>query len=400
MPAFTRDNKPIRTYYDKLIPIVSTAVSADNRWITIGDQAGGVTVYDAKEGTPALGRLDSPASGSTSAIDADYANKLIVAGGHDRRFRVIDYGNTLTIKHFDFAGAPVQAIRLLGSHAFIGDSRGNVAKADLGSGKIVRSYFGHSGRVRSIEIFQNRLISTDRSGFVCVFDVDTEQLLYRLRIPAPAYGVCLDVHRENIYSGGNDGAIYCWDINSGQLLGRFALNRSVPRSLNVCGERMVSVGIRGDLRVFDMDKQEQTLAIDIDCSAWQRWGCMNVSGTRIMTCGSDGVMRFFCTDSGVELAQGMHMPNGFLWIGGDKGVAEPDWFWSDRTDLLDVVARQGEKIDVLAADDEESRAFLLERNSKRTMATVGFFPGLEARNPISESLGQQVPLRRLQGPKG
>lgn len=398
MPSFTRDNKPKRTYFDRLIPIVSTAVSTDNRWITVGDQAGGITVYDAKEGTPVFDRLDGSANGSVSAIDADQENKLIVAGSHDHTFRVVDYSNALNVNQFKFSDAPVQAIRLVGSHAYIGDCRGNVAKADLGSGAIVQSFFGHSGRVRSIELFQDKLISIDQSGVICVFDADTEHLLHRFHVAAPAYGACLDARRGYLYAGSNDGNLHCWEIQSGRLLGRYALNRSVPRSLTICGERLVSMGLRGDLRVFDLEKQEQTLAVAIDSSAWQRWGCMNVSGTRIMSCGSDGIMRFFCSDSGVELAQGMHMPSGFLWIGGDQGVAEPDWFWTDRTDLVEVVARQGEAVDLLAADDEESQALLLERNSKRTMATVGFFPKTEIRQPTPDSLAHQIPIRRLRGP--
>ena len=398
MLAVTRNNVPARSYYDRLIPIVSAAVSADSRWITIGDQAGGITIYDAKEGMPVLGRLDSPESGSTSAIDTDFANKIVVAGGRNGQLRVISYGDAPTTNQFDFGGA-VQAVRLVGEQAFLGNTQGALARTDIRTGRIVQSYEGHKGRIRRIEVYQDKLLSIDHFGAVCVFDVETARLLFRFFVKTEAYAACFDHVRQHIYAGGADGAAHCWDLDSGRKLARFPLNRSAPRSLTASGDQLVSTGLRGDVRIFDLAAQELTLAIQVESRAWLRWGCTNVSATRIMTGGADGIMRFFCASTGAELAQGMHLPRGYLWVGGDLSAGDPEWFWTDRTDLLDAVAQQADNVDVLAADSEERRTFLMERNSARTMAMVGFYPGLEERKTLCSG-AQTAATPRLQGPKG
>ena len=399
----SRDNVPVRTYIDRLIPIVSAQVSPDERFITIGDQAGGITVYDAVEGHRKRERVEFSEAGAISVVDASHADRIVVAGGHDGKLRVIRYadtGDTNDIGSIDGGGGRVQAACLLGTQVCFGNDAGLVTRVDIETGEPVQRYAGHSGLVRSIVQHRDLLITTDQSGVICVFDYATAALLQRFQIDDTAYRVCLDEVGTRLYAGTRSGAIACWDLMSGELVDEFALNRSVPRSMHIRGTLMLSLGLCGDLRLYDLADKKLKMSVDIPGPSWQRYGYLNSSGTRAMTCGADGVMRFFCTTTGIERACGLHAPKGFLWFGNDSEGEKPEWLWTDQDDALDVVIERGDAAEVLPRDSAERQAFLLERNSKRTMAQVGLFPGLDERETKGATLDTPLITRRLTGPDG
>ena len=398
MHVVSREGRPIRSYYDRLIPIVSAAVSGDGRWITIGDQAGGITVYDTAEGVRALERIDCPDSGSTSAVDTDSANGLIVAGGRDGRFRVVDYSGEPELRHFRFGESPVQAVRLVDGWAYVGNGRGLLGAFEPATGKLLQQYPGHSGNIRQIVAYRDRVASIDHGGSVCVFDRHSGRLIRRHRVPGTAYSLCIDELNERLYAGARNGEVYGWELDTGNYIARMPLNRSTPRSLTIAGNHLVSAGLNGDVKVMELDSGRTAFSVTVDSDAWTRFGCLNAAGDRLLTCGADGVMRFFCTGSGSEVAQGLHMPHGYLWTANGADAAEPEWVWTDRSDLLDVVAHEGSDSEILNADSEERLSFLLERNSRRTMGRVGFVPGIAPAAGDHASISGNVPIPKLTGP--
>ena len=392
----TRQNRPVRTYYDRLIPIVSAMVSPDERWITVGDQAGGVTVYDTKEGCRAQERIEMSELGAVSVVDAD--GNTVIAGGHDGALRVIHLDRAAEVRRLDCGGDAVQAACLANGHAYVGSSDGFLAALDLDTGKPIQRFQGHSARIRSTLVYDGRLITTDQLGGLCIFDISSSTLLHRLQLSGIAYRACLDKARGRIYSGGSGGRIVGWDLDTGALVDEILINRSEPRYLQIRGDTLVSLGLDGDLRVFDMAERRSTLTIDIPGPGWQRFAYLNKGRTRLMTAGADGVMRFYCARSGALRAQGLHLARGHCWFGHESDGARADWLWTDQEQSLDIVASCGEDVEVLAPESDERKAFLLERNSKRTMSFVGMAGQDEPQTSGSTAAIASVP-RRLTGPE-
>ena len=75
--------------------------------------------------------------------------------------------------------------------------------------------------------------------------------------------------------------------------------------------------------------------------SWQRFVRVSSAGDRIVTCGADGIIRFWCASAAAEVGRGYHMAYGTLWVANDEAGGSPRWFCGSRTDLLTMPIAAG-----------------------------------------------------------
>jgi WD40 repeat protein len=182
----------IRTFKDKDTDFGVLAISPDGRHLTSYSSGDSLKLLDADNGrvirTLALGDLASP---SSVAFSPD--GKRLLAAGLDM-LRLWDLGSGKLLRTFhggneNFIGATISIFEGAGSVAFSSDGRRLLSGSeyavklwDAATGRLLRTFEGHSGHVFSVALLpdRKRLISGSEDGTIRIWNVESGAVLATL----------------------------------------------------------------------------------------------------------------------------------------------------------------------------------------------------------------------------
>jgi len=269
--------KPQRTLVGHGGSVNAVAVSADNRRVVSGGWDGTVRVWELDSEGPS--RVLAGHDGSVNGVAVSADNRRVVSGGSDGTVRVWELdseGPSRVLAGHDGSVSGV-AVSADGNRAVSGGSDGTVRVWDLVTGTPQRTLTGHNGSVSAVAVSAdgNRAVSGSRDGTVQVWDLATGKWVVsggqRLRCwfiqlrcwflrrfrhtDCDVLGLSVSADGRRAVSGGSDGTVRMWDMDTGALRytrtgQRYDLNVDVAVSAD--GRRAVS-GVGAGMRVWDMD---------------------------------------------------------------------------------------------------------------------------------------------------
>ncbi len=87
-------------------------------------------------------------------------------------------------------------------------------------------------------------------------------------------------------------------------------------------------------------------------------------GKLLVTGSWDHSVRFWNVTSGIHLVTLHNLDQGFLWATPPDEVAKSGWFWTERTELIHVIAcdEKGGEIEAMADDDTDRNKYINAHN--------------------------------------
>lgn len=146
-----------------------------------------------------------------------------------------------------------------GKHWFIAGGDGKARLFDAATGKLTRTFVGHTdARIESVAFAPDdkRALSSGFDGSVRIWDLDTGQQVRTLvgngglRVRQAVWSP----DGSSILCGGADNLVHHWDVQKGQEVRRFVGHTSYVESVSCSpdGRRMLSAGLDGTIRLWDV----------------------------------------------------------------------------------------------------------------------------------------------------
>jgi WD40 repeat protein len=146
-----------------------------------------------------------------------------------------------------------------GKRWFIAGGDGGLRSFDAASGKIVRTFVGHTdARIESVAFARDDKLacSSGFDGTVRVWNLETGQLVKThvgnagLRVRQAVWSP----DGSSLFSGGADNIVHLWDAQKGQEVRRFVGHTGYVESVSCSpdGRRMLSTGLDGTIRLWDV----------------------------------------------------------------------------------------------------------------------------------------------------
>ncbi|MDQ4069971.1 MAG: NB-ARC domain-containing protein [Actinomycetota bacterium] len=233
----------------------------------------------------------------------------------------------------------------------------------------------HRGSVHSVEsdALGTRVVSGGDDGAVRVWDVQSGRELRQVGGPFAVKAVRIDPTGRRIVTGCSDGTVRMWDAASGDELGRLEGHggaRDFQRPVNSVGvdrygATVVSGGADGTVRIWDASTGEELRRMD-DHGTFVNSVRINPAGTRVVSGGADGTVRVWDAATGKQLQR----------MEGHGGT------WDDERPVNSVgVDRSGQRIVSGGADgtvriwDAESGEELVQANAHAGQVNSVAFDG-------------------------
>jgi WD40 repeat protein/transcriptional regulator with XRE-family HTH domain len=209
--------------YDPLIGFRSLAISPDNRFVLTGSQidfTNTLVLWDVQS-CQEVRRFDLDPDEDVTGIAFSSDGKLAITGtAYFKRIILWDVNTGHEIKRFPFENA-IGKMPIL-DVAFVPDDRTILATfatdlvlLDVGTGAIIRRYYGHSANVWSVDISTDDkyILSGANNGEVILWDFSTGEELARLQVSTqPVTSVKFSPDGNYAYFVTGDGLLVKWKI--------------------------------------------------------------------------------------------------------------------------------------------------------------------------------------------
>ena len=376
----TRSGKWRGVLADIYCPIMGASMMSDNKHLIVADEQGFVVAYDVESGSVARHQIHE-----TCVSKLRTYGTWIATGSYDGTAVVFDAESHEVIRRVSYGDTPIQAVALVG-HEFLitGNAIGAVHCHDIGSGEVVSEFAGNTSAVRSVcaSPCGRYLLTTADNGDVLLFDYETTTLLHSLSHINVIYEACFDESGDSFFFGDNFGTLKKVDSGSGAITARWNALPSDVRSVTLHSDRLCAIGLHHDAVILDTTTGSVLLRTSPDNSLRRRVAFLNAAGTRFVTGGQDGRLRFHCAETGGVVAELHHPTDGFLWTAtGLSDESRGDWFWTDRPELIDVRSCTDGTEVMLEPEDARRKEYVRIHNSRAaTMASVGMSERATKRN--------------------
>lgn len=214
------------------------------------------------------------------------------------------YVNTVAVATKGFEALSGSGGELASNNEVVDGPDHSIRLWDLGDGKEIRSFKGHTSLVTSVAFVPSRpsyFLSASRGGTIALWDSSTGQVLNTIQRHKPPVWT-LAAHGDQFLSGGDDKRIRLWNTHTGQRTKRLEGHTGTVTSLAFLpdGLRALSASLDRDIRLWDLDKGKclasmQGHLLGIKCLAVRADGRLAASG------GGDNTVRLWNLETGKEI---------------------------------------------------------------------------------------------------
>ena len=273
---------------------VVISLTPDGRTVLVGDNLGSLHVLDVRDGR-ALYTLPLHPSPVTCLAPAP-AGPVIACGYTDGTVSIVRPGNSTGPVILPGNGSPVLALSIFssGTECLAVYERGHPIRWDLGAGKKICTFNGHTGRVLCDAVPAG-------GGWFAVGSDDHTLRCWDLTEPAPA--VVIPFYRRYITScstvtdgrllaaGCHDGSVRIYSMPSGKLVREFKGHKKTVTSCTITpdGTRLATVSWDGTTKLWRVPKGE--IVRTLDAHAGGITALTGPAGTLLVTVTEDGIAR-------------------------------------------------------------------------------------------------------------
>jgi WD40 repeat protein len=247
--------------------VESLAISSDGHRLLSATDSGALLLWDVDTGTT-IARW-SLHSAAVDALALDPTGKTALVAAADGTLSAWDVRGSGEVGRFGKHPASVLDVAWLpdGRHfiASIGRITGDAPLAadnaprlwDSATGRIVRTFDGHTDAVFQMVVQGNRLITTSYDQTVRIWDVATGEEIGR--IWANSILTAVAANADTIVTGGLDGSLIAWDATQTRHLQTFAASATWPVwdvAISADGTRLLAASDDG-IRLWDVETGER-----------------------------------------------------------------------------------------------------------------------------------------------
>ncbi len=383
----------LRSHYDG---VRAVAVSADGRRaVSCGGRKEGAQVWDLATGrrVRSVGQLPRRPFATflfhrpTRDVSIGAVGRRAVSGGDDETVLVWDLTTSteLRILTGHHGGVAAVAITADGRRAISGGDDGTIRVWNTDTGEELHSdsleTVGQVGQREvgwvitvapainavAISVDGQQAISGGDDGTVRIWDLDTgEELRTLTGHHGPVAAVALTADGQRAISGGDDGTVRVWNLDTAKQLPTAADHDGYMEAVAISadGQRAISGGDDGTVRVWNLGTGKQ-LHILRGHDGWVRAVAVTANGRHAASGGDDGTVRIWDLDTGEEL----HTLRGhYDWVravtvsadsqrvvsGGDDGTLR---IWDlDTGEALRTLTGHHGRVEALAVSADGQRA--------------------------------------------
>ena len=224
--AITPDGNIIRTRALKghTYSVYSVAITPDGKTIVLGNDDGTIGIWDLATGNcirtlTGHTKVYQPLASTDVRSVAIFGN-ILVSGSWDRTIKIWNLHTGVCINTLKGHTEFVESVAIFGNFIVSGcDSSfivsGNVKIWDIESGLCIRTLHGHtgglSGRVYSVAISGNTIVSGSRDRTIKIWDLESGLCIRTLHgHTGGVYSVAISSDGNTIVSAGSDGIVQIW----------------------------------------------------------------------------------------------------------------------------------------------------------------------------------------------
>ncbi len=364
--------EPIKTLESDVQGVVTLLLLPNGRDLVVGGYKG-AAVYNLETGQReySLGPQDH----WTGTLSTDADGQRLAASFRNGTVLIWDLKARRPLSTLTQDGKKLyaQAITPEGTSCFTGSEEGEVCAWDLGadaSKPFVAKEFPrlHTGWVRSIVVNPgNGLLATGGwDGRVVIWWPDGRVKVECNGEGSGIYSVAFDPTGSLLASSDNSGLIRIWDLDGNLKTTLFSNQLQVKQVHFIGKETLLTAGFDGSAQLWDTTTGQCRRIFDGGHEhPWVRSAIISPDGSRVITGGKDGRVCFWQPVNGELLACLHHLESGFLWTTPPDDDAPAGWFWTNRTDMLEIRERTGDEGDSVPVVDEHKRQAYIAAHHNR-----------------------------------
>jgi WD40 repeat protein len=264
---------------------------------------------------PALNTFTSPVAESVAFLPD---GRRALTGGDDGNVYLWDVATGRLLRSFGGHSQKVWAVATDGRRALTG-SDGHLLKLwDVETGRELRSWPAHDGQVLGIALLPGeKALSTGTDGLVKLWELDNGALLRTLTGHVGAvYNVSASADGRRAITGGADHTVKLWDVDTGALLRTFAGHREpvYAVALSANGSNAVSGGVDGTLRLWDTATGQELRRLTEGPETIESVA-ISADDQHVLAGGGDGTIRYWEIMTGQPTRTFLPQPSGVNWVG-------------------------------------------------------------------------------------
>lgn len=205
----------------------SVAVSADGKWVAVGEESGKVKVYDSTNGQVAKALAGHTAAVTGVAFAAD--GSKLVSGSQDKTFKLWNLADGALVGSVETA-APVNAVALIAGDTQVATGGADNSlrfwalpappKEGAEAPKPLKEVGGHGAPVSALVAFEKgaKLLTACKDGNVREIDVASGNATKAVNHGAPVDGVAVRPDAKRFASIGANNRIRLWNAENNQSI--------------------------------------------------------------------------------------------------------------------------------------------------------------------------------------
>lgn len=154
---------------------------------------------------------------------------------------------------------------------------------DRNTGRRIRTLKGHVGKINSIAIDGNLIVSASDDETVKIWNINTGECIKTIKHNSSVHSVA--IVGDRIISGSYYGAIKIWDIGSGELIKTLMDHASVVNKISADGDIIVSGSIDKTIKIWNINTNDPIKTINTYAT------CVAIKGNFIVYGDGDGIVR-------------------------------------------------------------------------------------------------------------
>jgi len=228
--------------------IWTLAVSPDGKTVITGGEDKTLRVWDVATGREIW---QFTAQGIFSCVRFANEGKIAIATNWDGKVRVWQFPEMQLQREFEY-GVPTLDVALLPDNMsfVVGTESGKLLQCEMRSGRILKTFEGHTRRVHSVAVMGDHILSASHDSTLRLWDVNSASTKKIFRgHTAAVHEVRIVPDHERFVSCSLDGTVRLWNINSEKELASKRVGVDV-RGISIApnGSSVLAASADGELR--------------------------------------------------------------------------------------------------------------------------------------------------------